>query len=98
MTEHTLEKTSKSVSSSTSNSAKIEKTSNSVASTTSNLADTMALPSTGKRKRNKYAFVCSLLSSMTSILLGYGEFFGSSYLNSKKEEEKLGSFSFLVSG
>ncbi|XXG89155.1 hypothetical protein AAC387_Pa12g1228 [Persea americana] len=71
MTEHTLEKTSKSVSSSTSNSAKIEKTSNSVASTTSNLADTMALPSTGKRKRNKYAFVCSLLASMTSILLGY---------------------------
>jgi len=26
-----------------------------------------------KRKRNKYAFACAVLASMTSILLGYGE-------------------------
>lgn len=26
-----------------------------------------------KPKRNKYALACSLLASMTSILLGYGE-------------------------
>lgn len=28
-----------------------------------------------KPKRNKYAFACAILASMTSILLGYGEFF-----------------------
>lgn len=27
-----------------------------------------------KPKRNKYAFACAILASMTSILLGYGEF------------------------
>lgn len=26
-------------------------------------------------KRNKYAFACSLLASMTSVLLGYGKIF-----------------------
>lgn len=26
-----------------------------------------------KPKRNKYAFACAILASMTSILLGYGE-------------------------
>ena len=28
-----------------------------------------------KPKRNKYAMACAMLASMTSILLGYGEFF-----------------------
>lgn len=27
-----------------------------------------------KPKRNKYAFACAMLASMTSILLGYGEY------------------------
>lgn len=31
----------------------------------------MAPPLTKKRRRNKYAFACSMLASMTSILLGY---------------------------
>jgi len=29
--------------------------------------------SSKKPKRNKYAFGCAILASMTSILLGYGE-------------------------
>lgn len=28
----------------------------------------------GKPKRNKYAFACAILASMTSILLGYGKY------------------------
>ena len=28
-----------------------------------------------KPRRNKYAFACAILASMTSILLGYGEYY-----------------------
>jgi hypothetical protein len=28
-----------------------------------------------KPKRNKFAFACAILASMTSVLLGYGEYF-----------------------
>lgn len=28
----------------------------------------------GGRKKNKYAFACAILASMTSVLLGYGMF------------------------
>lgn len=97
MAEQTLEKTSKCVCSSTSNPAKtVEKSSNSVASSASNPSYAMALPSKGKQKRNKYAFVCSLLASMTSILLGYGEVFWVLHLSILRRSRLFFFFFFQV--
>lgn len=33
-----------------------------------------------KPKRNKFALACAILASMTSILLGYGEYYTATYI------------------
>ena len=47
-----------------------------------------------KRRKNKYAFGCAMLASMTSILLGYGECSTSPFLVVKDQKISHG-FLFL---
>ena len=44
-------------------------------------ADFDDIITTKSPKRNKFAFACATLASMTSVLLGYGMFFAFSFSN-----------------
>lgn len=71
----------------------VEKSVTSDACGTQNLAMVME-PMMEKSRKNKFAFACSMLASMTSILLGYGECSVSPFLVLKDKKLRHGFSSF----